>query len=310
MAFKNELADGAAEVSAHNLTAGGTSSEEEEPMAAGNGDFCEATAGGIGPTATFRCVSCAEEMNPSWRNSMEDAHETIAHFDGDPAMSFFAVYDGHGGRGTVDFVSSRLKDVLSEELREDDNTSIDERITRAYTKTDVESKEASVLTSGATAVTCLLKAEHGEVTLYSANIGDRSALESNFFAHLQLVVVVVVMTVAEDAPEQERVERAGGFVLRNRVLGILAVSRSFGNQGMKEFVISEPFISETRLGSDCKFLIIACDGVWDVFTDDEAVTYVTQAMAAMAVAYVAQAMAAMGARPTACDPDRAIEMTR
>ena len=51
---------------------------------------------------------------------------------------------------------------------------------------------------------------------------------------------------AEDAPEQERVERAGGFVLRNRVLGILAVSRSFGNQGMKEFVISEPFISETR----------------------------------------------------------------
>lgn len=28
---------------------------------------------------------------------MEDAHETIAHFDGDPAMSFFAVYDGHGG---------------------------------------------------------------------------------------------------------------------------------------------------------------------------------------------------------------------
>lgn len=62
MAFKNELADGAAEVSAHNLTAGGTSSEEEEPMAAGNGDFCEATAGGIGPTATFRCVSCAEEM--------------------------------------------------------------------------------------------------------------------------------------------------------------------------------------------------------------------------------------------------------
>lgn len=28
---------------------------------------------------------------------MEDAHEAIAHFDGDPSMSFFAVYDGHGG---------------------------------------------------------------------------------------------------------------------------------------------------------------------------------------------------------------------
>ena len=51
---------------------------------------------------------------------------------------------------------------------------------------------------------------------------------------------------AEDASERERVMAAGGFVLRNRVLGILAVSRSFGNQGMKEFVTSSPHISETR----------------------------------------------------------------
>lgn len=39
---------------------------------------------------------------------------------------------------------------------------------------------------------------------------------------------------------------AGGFVLRNRVLGILAVSRSFGNQGMKELVTAVPYVSETR----------------------------------------------------------------
>lgn len=31
---------------------------------------------------------------------MEDAHETVAHFDGDPSTSFFAVYDGHGGTYT------------------------------------------------------------------------------------------------------------------------------------------------------------------------------------------------------------------
>lgn len=62
MAFKNELADGEADVSPQTLAAGGTSSATAEPMPAGNGTFCEATAGGIGPTATFRCVSCAEEM--------------------------------------------------------------------------------------------------------------------------------------------------------------------------------------------------------------------------------------------------------
>ncbi|CAM9980521.1 unnamed protein product [Hapterophycus canaliculatus] len=104
---------------------------------------------------------------------MEDAHEMVAHFDGDPSTSFFAVYDGHGGRGTVDFVSSRLEEILAEELKADNGSSIEERITRAYGLTDCLSKEASVLTSGATAVTCLLKEEDGNVTIHAANIGDR-----------------------------------------------------------------------------------------------------------------------------------------
>lgn len=41
---------------------------------------------------------------------------------------------------------------------------------------------------------------------------------------------------AEDKDEQKRVTEAGGFVIRNRVLGILAVSRSFGDHGMKDYV--------------------------------------------------------------------------
>lgn len=41
---------------------------------------------------------------------------------------------------------------------------------------------------------------------------------------------------------------------------------------MKDFVTANPYITETHLPSygDCPILILACDGVWDVLTDQEA----------------------------------------
>ncbi len=54
------------------------------------------------------------------------------------------------------------------------------------------------------------------------------------------------------------------------------MTRSFGDHGMKDFVISEPFITETVIDSSSNypFLILACDGVWDVMSDQEAVDLV------------------------------------
>lgn len=86
---------------------------------------------------------------------------------------------------------------------------------------------------------------------------------------------------AEDEGEQKRIQSAGGFIARGRVLGILAVTRSFGDHGMKEYVTAQPYITTTILGSEeggneitHPFLILACDGVWDVFSDQEGVDFV------------------------------------
>lgn len=32
-----------------------------------------------------------------WRKNMEDAHNAILNYGGDPTAAFFAVFDGHGG---------------------------------------------------------------------------------------------------------------------------------------------------------------------------------------------------------------------
>lgn len=43
----------------------------------------------------------------------------------------------------------------------------------------------------------------------------------------------------------------------------LAVSRAFGDILLKKWVISEPEIRKLQLTSDCGFLVIASDGLWN-----------------------------------------------
>lgn len=41
----------------------------------------------------------------------KDAHVTFDGFGGEPTTGYFAVYDGHGGRGAVEFVRDNLHKV-------------------------------------------------------------------------------------------------------------------------------------------------------------------------------------------------------
>lgn len=48
---------------------------------------------------SYRLVSSYEEFNPEHRPTMEDAFRVIPRLlvDGDRVISYFGVYDGHGG---------------------------------------------------------------------------------------------------------------------------------------------------------------------------------------------------------------------
>ncbi|KAJ1841099.1 phosphatase 2C, partial [Coemansia sp. RSA 486] len=85
----------------------------------------------------------------------------------------------------------------------------------------------------------------------------------------------------DDVHEIERISESGGYVFNGRVnatqsalsndIGILAVTRALGDSSLKQFVIGNPFTTETELDDDDDLLILACDGLWDVCSDQEAV---------------------------------------
>ncbi|XP_057831851.2 probable protein phosphatase 2C 30 [Cryptomeria japonica] len=56
-----------------------------------------------------------------------------------------------------------------------------------------------------------------------------------------------------------------------QVQRILAISREIGNLHMKDYTFAEPHTKKTEIESDCKFLIMASDGLLDKVTNQEAV---------------------------------------
>lgn len=173
----------------------------------------------------------------------------------------------NSGRSVVEFVEKHFAKTLLVELDFDTKRSVEDCITSAYIITDIKSRQAELMQSGCTAVTCLIKKESDGVRyLYSANVGDSRAVLSRKGKASRLSED----HKASDKTEKHRVEELGGFVLRDRVLGMLAVSRAFGDHNLKRFVSARPYITKTKLHGDEEFLIVACDGLWDEVSDEDA----------------------------------------
>ena len=80
----------------------------------------------------------------------------------------------------------------------------------------------------------------------------------------------LLRSIAQD--EQRRIEDAGGLVIWMgawRVNGNLSVSRAIGDPKDKKFVIGEADVAVFDLEWSDEYLVIACDGIWDVLTDKE-----------------------------------------
>ncbi|ODQ55121.1 PP2C-domain-containing protein [Saitoella complicata NRRL Y-17804] len=107
--------------------------------------------------------------------------------------------------------------------------------------------------------------------LYTANAGDARVVLARGGQALRLSYD----HKGSDLYESKRVSDAGGLMLNNRVNGVLAVTRALGDSYLKDLVTGHPYTTETVLiAREDEFIILACDGLWDVCSDQEAVELV------------------------------------
>lgn len=103
----------------------------------------------------------------------------------------------------------------------------------------------------------LQKQSNNTITLHTANAGDARIV----LGHGGKATRMTKDHRTDDPEEIDRIDRAGGFLFKGRVLGVLAVTRSLGDHCMKDFVIAKPFVSERTIQmqpqSPPSFLILA-----------------------------------------------------
>jgi protein phosphatase PTC1 len=135
--------------------------------------------------------------------------------------------------------------------------------------------DPAYLECGSTAVCALVLPNldsPGDRVLHCANAGDSRAVLGELRGEHFVAQRLSFDHKPDEPSENTRVARAGGWVMCGRLDGSLAVSRALGDFVFKARGLTcEPFLKSIPLRPEHKFLILACDGLFDVVTDEDAV---------------------------------------
>lgn len=222
-------------------------------------------------------VKVGSSCMQGWRINMEDAHTHILGLADEEDSAFFAVYDGHGGAKVAQYAGEHLHETIIDQTaykRGDLTTAMRD----AFLMIDNNMKNDENLKdelAGTTAIVVIMK----EGKLHTANVGDSRGVVS-ISGHARALSQDHKPCLEE---ETNRIIAAGGWVEFNRVNGNLALSRALGDFIFKrndskapeeQIVTALPDITVTDITPETEFLVLACDGIWDVLTNQEVVDFI------------------------------------
>eukprot|EP00039_Didymoeca_costata_P012563 m.181488 g.181488 ORF g.181488 m.181488 type:complete len:450 (-) comp15514_c1_seq14:191-1540(-) len=223
------------------------------------------------------------------RDTMEDEHIGVEFSDW-PDLGCFAVFDGHGGASVAtacvnsDTGIARQITTACKSAYECTNGSPTAREIGCslYQGICILDEELRVKLgderemSGATAVVAVTAKDH----IVIANLGDSRAI----IARSDGLPPHETQDHKPGLPkETERITAAGGFVINNRVNSFVGVSRALGDFEYKnpdkpqyKHVITACSEIYCVPKANCEFMVLACDGIWDVMSTKDVIAFVRE----------------------------------
>ena len=218
-----------------------------------------------------------------YRDSNEDSHSIILNnkkiYKELKRFNLFAIYDGHGGSQ----ISKYLSEILYKYLMHKGGPSVkvSEKEHNKYIYTTYDHIEKSLerkfnlkqkaMHCGSTALVLLHYPKINKIKVL--NLGDCRAVICN---KKNKAIELTIDHKPNIPNERNRITKLGGKIYKDgpdyRIEG-LSVSRSFGDLDAKPYISHRPQITNYKLKKD-KFIILACDGLWDVFSSQQAIDFV------------------------------------
>lgn len=197
------------------------------------------------------------------RLTMEDTYFLDLNF-ADKGWVFGGIYDGHGGSFAAKYASERLHRVFLDRLLR--GLTPQEASIKSY---ETLSEELRTQSSGTTAVNFLIQ----DQKIFSANVGDARAIVIKKQGFHQLTVDHRLDNLAE----RQRVEEMGGLIYypyTYRGTQGLMPTRTIGDEYFKPVgIIATPSVAEYGIAEEDLILLAACDGLFDVMTNEEVVAF-------------------------------------
>ena len=208
-----------------------------------------------------------EDQNSKFRNYMEDKGKCINNFNNSPNNILFCLFDGHGGHEVSTYLQKNFAPELKNKLQNvPKNTDLKDIFIELCKEIDEKLKNENFTNIGSTGCIIYITEENNKKILYCINLGDTRCvlLKENDYLRLSYD------DRASDEEEKKRIISEGGMVLSGRVFGILMLSRAFGDWELKDYGVSnEAHVYKMEISDDCKNLVIASDGIWDVIKESE-----------------------------------------
>lgn len=213
------------------------------------------------------------------RQQNEDKHVSFLNINGDDTtrakINLFGVFDGHGGKFVSKFLHDNLAQIMTDKRVE---YPLDKSfIVKIYNGLQNILRNKYKKYASECGSTCLVishfKTQESSY-LNVLNTGDtRAVLCRNNMAHL------LTKDHKPHWPEEEkRIKKLGGEIILDQYgdwrIGDLSVSRAFGDLNAEPYVTCLPDIYKYKLSKNDKFMILACDGLWDVLDNQDAINFV------------------------------------